>query len=120
MDQRAMAPLSDGAHLWALPLIEGWPPGRFSSSTVRFVQIFAATSRFCAIGRFLSGDGMVSQEYPEGDSRNPRVHFQHLADRMNELRREQRRWRMWACWNLCSGGAPSARRSQTFRGGAQR
>lgn len=32
---------------------------------------------------------------------NPRVHFQHLADRMNEPRREQRRWRMWACWGLC-------------------
>lgn len=32
---------------------------------------------------------------------NPRVHFQHLADRMNEPRREQRRWRIWACWQLC-------------------
>ncbi len=32
---------------------------------------------------------------------NPRVHFQHLADRMNEPRREQRRWRIWACWALC-------------------
>lgn len=32
---------------------------------------------------------------------NPRVHFQHLADRMNEPRREQRRWRTWACWALC-------------------
>ncbi|MDB6114695.1 MAG: hypothetical protein JWQ62_1640, partial [Lacunisphaera sp.] len=31
---------------------------------------------------------------------NPRVHFQHLADRMNEPRREQRRWRTWACWAL--------------------
>ena len=31
---------------------------------------------------------------------NPRVHFQHLADRMNEPRREQRRWRSWACWGL--------------------
>jgi hypothetical protein len=31
---------------------------------------------------------------------NPRVHFQHLADRMNEPRREQRRWRAWACWML--------------------
>ncbi|WP_438482553.1 hypothetical protein [Oleiharenicola lentus] len=31
---------------------------------------------------------------------NPRVHFQHLADRMNEPRREQRRWRIWACWGL--------------------
>ncbi len=32
---------------------------------------------------------------------NPRVHFQHLADRMNEPRRDQRRWRTWACWALC-------------------
>lgn len=32
---------------------------------------------------------------------NPRVHFQHLADRMNEPRRDQRRWRIWACWQLC-------------------
>lgn len=31
---------------------------------------------------------------------NPRVHFQHLADRMNEPRRDQRRWRAWACWAL--------------------
>ncbi len=31
---------------------------------------------------------------------NPRVHFSHLADRMNEPRREQRRWRAWACWGL--------------------
>jgi len=32
---------------------------------------------------------------------NPRIHFQHLADRMNEPRREQRRWRTWACWAIC-------------------
>ncbi len=31
---------------------------------------------------------------------NPRVHFQHYADRMNEPRRDQRRWRAWACWAL--------------------
>jgi hypothetical protein len=31
---------------------------------------------------------------------NPRVHFQHLADRMNEPRRELRRWRAWACWAI--------------------
>ncbi|MBI3886822.1 MAG: hypothetical protein HY302_14000 [Opitutae bacterium] len=31
---------------------------------------------------------------------NPRVHFQHLADRMNAPRRDQRRWRAWACWAL--------------------
>jgi hypothetical protein len=37
---------------------------------------------------------------------NPRVHFQHLADRMNEPRREQRRWRAWACWALCRAVRP--------------
>lgn len=31
---------------------------------------------------------------------NPRVHFQHYADRMNAPRREQRQWRAWACWAL--------------------
>jgi len=31
---------------------------------------------------------------------NPRVHFQHYADRMNEPRRDQRRWRAWACWAI--------------------
>lgn len=31
---------------------------------------------------------------------NPRVHFQHYADRMNEPRKEIRQWRAWACWSL--------------------
>lgn len=31
---------------------------------------------------------------------NPRVHFQHYADRLAEPRRDQRRWRAWACWAL--------------------
>lgn len=31
---------------------------------------------------------------------NPRVHFQHYADRMNAPRREQRATRAWACWAL--------------------
>ncbi len=38
---------------------------------------------------------------------NPRVHFQHYADRMNEPRREQRRWRAWACWSLARRAMPS-------------
>lgn len=37
---------------------------------------------------------------PEVFIGNPRVHFQHYADRMSEPRREQRRWRAWACWSL--------------------
>ena len=31
---------------------------------------------------------------------NPRVHFQHYADRMKGPRRDQRSWRAWACWAL--------------------
>jgi len=31
---------------------------------------------------------------------NPRVHFEHLALRMNEPRRDLRRWRAWACWAI--------------------
>lgn len=31
---------------------------------------------------------------------NPRVHFQHYADRMNEPRKTLRAWRAWACWAL--------------------
>lgn len=31
---------------------------------------------------------------------NPRVHFQHYADRMNEPRKAVRQWRAWACWAL--------------------
>ncbi len=31
---------------------------------------------------------------------NPRVHFQHYADRMNVTRQEIREWRAWACWAL--------------------
>ena len=37
---------------------------------------------------------------------NPRVHFQHYADRMNEPRRDQRRWRAWACWALARAIRP--------------
>ncbi len=37
---------------------------------------------------------------------NPRVHYQHLADRMNEPRREQRRWRAWAGWAVVRAVRP--------------
>lgn len=37
---------------------------------------------------------------------NPRVHFQHLADRMNEPRREQRAARAWACWVITRAVLP--------------
>jgi hypothetical protein len=38
---------------------------------------------------------------------NPRRHYQHLATRMVEPRKEQRLWRAWACWHLaCRVGHP--------------
>ncbi|MBK1878917.1 hypothetical protein [Pelagicoccus mobilis] len=37
---------------------------------------------------------------------NPRVHFQHYADRLGEPRREQRKWRAWACWDLTRATLP--------------
>jgi hypothetical protein len=37
---------------------------------------------------------------------NPRVHFQHYADRLNEPRREQRQARAWACWALTRAVRP--------------
>lgn len=37
---------------------------------------------------------------------NPRVHFQHYADRLGEPRREQRKWRSWAGWALSCATLP--------------
>ena len=74
-----------------------------------------------ALGADLRGDEPVLREWPLPYAAmgwllrqappdvfigNPRVHFQHLADRMNEPRREQRRWRTWACWALCRAVRP--------------
>ena len=68
-----------------------------------------------AFGANLQGDEAVLQNWPMPYAAmawflthtpptifigNPRVHFQHYAGRMNEPRREQRRWRAWACWAL--------------------
>lgn len=79
---------------------------------------FAARSLLCldrALGADLTGDEPVLREWPLPYAAmawliahtppdvflgNPRVHFQHYADRMNEPRKEQRRWRAWACWAL--------------------
>ena len=79
---------------------------------------FAARSLLCldrAMGAELSGDEPVLREHPLPYAAmawlightpagvflgNPRVHFQHYADRVNEPRRQQRRWRAWACWAL--------------------
>jgi hypothetical protein len=74
-----------------------------------------------ALGADLKGDEPVLADWPlpyaamawfvrhapEGVfTGNPRVHFQHYADRMNEPRKEQRRWRAWACWALVRRVAP--------------
>ncbi len=68
-----------------------------------------------AFGAALQGDEPVLQAWPwpyaamawilrhtpaELFVGNPRVHFQHYADRMNEPRRDQRAARAWACWAL--------------------
>lgn len=74
-----------------------------------------------ALGADLRGDEPVLSEWPlpydamawciaqtpEGVFiGNPRVHFQHFADRMNEPRRDLRRWRAWACWALSRVARP--------------
>ncbi|EDY84407.1 hypothetical protein VDG1235_4038 [Verrucomicrobiia bacterium DG1235] len=38
---------------------------------------------------------------------NPRVHFQHYADRLGAPRRQQRKWRSWACWALTRATLPN-------------
>lgn len=43
---------------------------------------------------------ILEETPPEVFIGNPRVHFQHYADRMNQPRREQRQWRAWACWAI--------------------
>jgi hypothetical protein len=78
----------------------------------------AARALLCldrALGAELKGDEPVLRQFPLPYAAmgwlikntppdlflgNPRVHFQHYADRMNEPRREQRRWRAWACWAI--------------------
>lgn len=37
---------------------------------------------------------------------NPRVHFQHLADRVRGEREAQKRARTWACWRLVREACP--------------
>jgi hypothetical protein len=85
---------------------------------------FAARALLCldrAFGADLAGGEPVLQQHPLPYAAmawligrtppgvflgNPRVHFQHYADRVNEPRREQRRWRAWACWALARAVRP--------------
>lgn len=84
----------------------------------------AARAMLCldrALGADLAEDAAVLREWPlpyaamawvighaadEVFIGNPRVHFQHYADRMNEPRQDQRRWRAWACWALARAVRP--------------
>ncbi|MDQ8188204.1 hypothetical protein [Pelagicoccus sp. SDUM812002] len=74
-----------------------------------------------AWGADLSGDEPVLQDWPlpyvalvsllqqapqDAFLGNPRVHFQHYADRVGEPRRDQRKWRSWACWALSKATLP--------------
>jgi hypothetical protein len=81
-------------------------------------QKYAARAILCldrAMGADLRGGEQVLSDWPMPYSAmvwfmkhtprdifigNPRIHFQHYADRMNEPRKEQRRWRAWGCWAL--------------------
>jgi hypothetical protein len=85
---------------------------------------FAARAILCldrAMGANLTGDEEILSAWPMPYAAmvwfmrhsprgvfigNPRIHFQHYADRMNEPRREQRRWRAWACWALARKAMP--------------
>ena len=85
---------------------------------------FAARALLCldrAMGADLRGDEPVLATHPMPYAAmawlithtprdvflgNPRVHFQHYADRMNDPRRDQRRWRAWACWALARAVRP--------------
>lgn len=49
---------------------------------------------------------LIANTPPDVFLGNPRVHFQHYAGRMNEPRREQRRWRAWACWAIARAVRP--------------
>lgn len=97
--------------------------GAFYETALLYAQYlwmrgFAARALLCldrAMGADLRGDetilktwpmpylamGWVIASTPEGVFiGNPRVHFQHYADRMNQPRRDIRRWRAWGCWAL--------------------
>lgn len=50
---------------------------------------------------------IIAHTPPEVFIGNPRVHFQHYADRMNVPRREQRQARAWACWAIARAVRPA-------------
>ncbi len=91
---------------------------------VQWSRCLAARALLCldrAFGADLRGDEPVLADWPlpyaptawiiahtppDVFIGNPRVHFQHYADRMNAPRREQRQARAWACWALTRAVRP--------------
>lgn len=50
----------------------------------------------------------ILQHRPEGAFiGNPRVHFQHYAERLGPPRKDLRRLRAWACWHLARRANPA-------------
>ncbi|HEU5078920.1 MAG TPA: hypothetical protein VFT72_06890 [Opitutaceae bacterium] len=86
---------------------------------------FAARSILCldrAFGADLRGTESVLAEWPLPYAAmawilaetpagvfigNPRVHFQHYADRLKAPRKDQRKWRAWACWAIARAVLPN-------------
>jgi len=119
-----LPPLMPGLDWRSLALHRGASRGAaFYFSCLEYSQVLwcqgrPARAMLCldrAMGADLKGDEPVLKDWPmpyEGMASimketpkgmflgNPRVHFQHYADRMNEPRRDQRQWRAWACWAL--------------------
>lgn len=49
---------------------------------------------------------MVAQDIGSDFIGNPRVHYQHLADRVRGLREHRVRWRAWAAWAVVRAARP--------------
>ena len=49
---------------------------------------------------------IIAHNDPNNFIGNPRVHYQHLADRVRGTRMKQKKWRAWACWYLVTIIAP--------------
>jgi hypothetical protein len=49
---------------------------------------------------------MVTQDIGDAFIGNPRVHYQHLADRVRGERGQRIRWRSWAAWAVVRAARP--------------
>ncbi len=43
---------------------------------------------------------IIGHRFPDQFIGNPRIHYQHLADRVRGERKDIKKWRAWACWYL--------------------